>query len=242
MRTKTANELLKLIRMLFSEDEEVVKLGIGLFQDCYLLTNMNKHKKFTIEYGWLGFSSDKPSRFCMVPGKSSKKSFTKSQFTKMLNSNNIDTYTKAYHIICFVNMCVDSYSYTHKNRNYNSSLSYSLRSPKGVEHDIKASNHSCYSKRDYYRRADKVDIKSMESVDTFHEELKKLKVSDIPRDFYDARIQYKQYMFDRFKNTNLGKNGYKKIYDFFSVKGFNAREIDYIFRHYNLRRGILSNI
>lgn len=240
MRTKTANELLKLIRMLFSEDEEVVKLGIGLFQDCYLLTNMNKHKKFTIEYGWLGFTSDKPYRFRMVPERSSKKSFTKSQFIKMLNSNDIETYTKAYHIICFVNMCVDSYA-RHKNRNYNPSLSFVLRSPKRVEHDIKVPNHSCYSKRDYYRRTNKVNTKLIESIDTFHEELKKLKVRDIPRDLYDAQTQYKQYMFARFKNTNLGKNGYKKMYDVFSAKGFNAREIDYIFRHYNLRR-ILSNI
>ena len=100
MRNKTANEICKILKYLVSPDKELVNLGVNLFRSCYLVTQLNKHKKFELGCSWPGFDSHKPAHFIVENRYRAK--FTKGQFIKMLESQTVPVYTKAGYVLNFI--------------------------------------------------------------------------------------------------------------------------------------------
>ena len=197
---------------------------------------MSKHQKFSYRFGWLGFSSDKPNRFNLISNHSMKVSFTKGQFIKMLNSQRKDTYIKAYHIICFIDGIVGDYK--KKNRNRNSSLSYCLRSPSRAECDITPSEHYAYfSKRENYRRTDKENSELFDSLSTFTDELQNLKITNIPRDFYEANLEYSTYLHKRFRNRDAEKRIFSAL---IGSREFSSHKIHWLIDHIS-KYGVLES-
>ena len=108
MKNKNARILVEIIKLLYSPDEESVILGIGLFQEHYLLTNIPKNKVFNLPllnngYPW------KYSR--------NKARFTKSRFIRMLNSKRIPINNKVFYIISFIKLAVNDCFFGFRNNN-----------------------------------------------------------------------------------------------------------------------------
>lgn len=129
MKNKTANEILKILKLLVAEDEETALLGVSLFQTCHIIQSMPK--RFTLTYKWPG--DHRPEWF--IPFIKEDFSFSKQQFIKMLNSKNVPTCKKVCLIINMIYGVTDDVSFSHSkkkikniNRNYNADLNRLLRS------------------------------------------------------------------------------------------------------------------
>ena len=120
MKNKTANEILKILKLLVAEDEETALLGVSLFQTCHIIQSMPK--RFTLTYKWPGDHC--PEWF--VPYVKRDFSFSKQQFIKMLNSKNVSTCKKVCLIINMIYRVTDDVFPLKRskgiNRNYNSEL------------------------------------------------------------------------------------------------------------------------
>lgn len=171
MRNKTANELLKTLKYLTSPDKELMNLGVGLFLDCYLLKQLNKYKKFELDYKWPGFSSNKPEHFVNVPRYGKILKFTKGQFIKMLNSKAVPVDKKACLILCLV------YDLASEGRNKNFMLK-SCISSNSLSNKIVEYYQQLNGKR-YYKQylLDKENKLLTESRINFEEELRELNLN-----------------------------------------------------------------
>lgn len=201
MRNKTANNLLKILKLLIAEDVETVELGIGLFLINPILINIPKNRNFKLSTRWpvLNYKPAWESSLITRSYGSVDKIYTKIQFINVLNSKNSLLSKK---VTLILNFCILISKGFFNKRDENHDLSFCIQRLNEINNitgDLISPKQ--YVIKDYYRST---DMYSLPMHPYFSEELSDLGIKS-NFDCLSAIRDYKFFLYQRYNKVKINK-------------------------------------